>query len=352
MAPQASSLKWRAICSSVTGASHDLSGRDNQDAIKAVNGEPVLLCLSDGHGSERYIRSQRGAELAVEVGIKTFKEVAQEGGAAGISRIVRQSLRGRDLASILVKAWRHEVENDLQREPIEEDRLLANLGERDRQKILDDPVLAYGATFLGAMVVDDHLLLMQIGDGDILKVADDGRVEPVFEHGEQMIGNVTPSLCMPNAANDFVSQFSPLQEPPALLLLATDGYSNSFTSPAAFLQAGRDFLDLLLENRAEEVEENLGSWLKQTSARGSGDDISLGLLYRVEIEGRGKRPRREAEPDWSTRETERLPPKTLPMDATSQPLHPETSNQIETQPLVARPTAGPNLDGPFNPREE
>jgi hypothetical protein len=66
------------------------------------------------------------------------------------------------------------------------------------------------------------------------------------------------------------------------VLLSTDGYANSFASPDAFLKVGRDYLDMLRTEGAEEVAKNLPAWLEETSQNGSGDDITVGIIYRRE----------------------------------------------------------------------
>ena len=73
------------------------------------------------------------------------------------------------------------------------------------------------------------------------------------------------------------------EQAPAMLMLATDGYANSFATEAGFLDAGRDFFNIVNEQERQGVHtlrDELPNWLTQTSEKGSGDDISVGLLYR------------------------------------------------------------------------
>jgi hypothetical protein len=65
-----------------------------------------------------------------------------------------------------------------------------------------------------------------------------------------------------------------------MLLLSTDGYSNSFASPDAFLKAGADYLNAIRTEGAEGVRKELPKWLVETSENGSGDDITVGIIYR------------------------------------------------------------------------
>lgn len=62
--------EWRAIGKSVQGASHVRANRPNQDAIRLVpeSGRdlPLILAVSDGHGSAKCFRSDKGSACAVE----------------------------------------------------------------------------------------------------------------------------------------------------------------------------------------------------------------------------------------------------------------------------------------------
>ena len=65
---------------------------------------------------------------------------------------------------------------------------------------------------------------------------------------------------------------------PALILLSTDGYPNSFRDEAGFLQVGSDILRLIRENGLASVNDQLAGWLRDSTRAGSGDDVTLGIL--------------------------------------------------------------------------
>jgi hypothetical protein len=98
---------------------------------------------------------------------------------------------------------------------------------------------------------------------------------------ERLCGNQTTSLCDRESWREFRVVFHALAETaPALVLVATDGYANSFRDDAGFLQVGTDLLLILRTDGLEAVKKDLESWLTETSQEGSGDDITLGVLYR------------------------------------------------------------------------
>jgi len=65
-------------------------------------------------------------------------------------------------------------------------------------------------------------------------------------------------------------------------MLSTDGYANSFATPADFLKVGTDYLDMLQGEGKNPLQKSLPKWLEEASREGSGDDITLGMIYRIE----------------------------------------------------------------------
>ena len=65
---------WRLMLETVKGASHDRQNLPNQDHGKFYqpneNRLPIILAISDGHGSAKSFRSDRGSKFAVETAIE------------------------------------------------------------------------------------------------------------------------------------------------------------------------------------------------------------------------------------------------------------------------------------------
>jgi hypothetical protein len=90
---------------------------------------------------------------------------------------------------------------------------------------------------------------------------------------------------------------------PALILLATDGYPNSFRDDPGFQQAGLDILKALRAEGVSRVRNNLEGWLKDTTTVGSGDDVTLGILYPTRAPSQKKRRARPDQTKSSRRES-------------------------------------------------
>ncbi len=291
--PQAASV-WHILRGSVRGASHVRSELPNQDAIKwwpqSGGDPPLVLTVADGHGSARHFRSDQGAQLAVETAVCILQEFVRSEAAAGDPSAAKRILEER-LSRELIRRWSDGVEELFAAAPFSNDELTdleRRAGSATRQSVERKPVLAYGSTLLAVLVTDTFLLYVQLGDGDILTVTEDGYVDRPVPGDSRLLGNETTSLCGSNAWRDVRLRFQVAgPSTPALILVSTDGYANSFRNDDGFRQVGADILRLIREVGVSKVQESLASWLTDASSSGSGDDITLGILYRSPV---GDRP--------------------------------------------------------------
>ncbi|HEY9605897.1 MAG TPA: PP2C family serine/threonine-protein phosphatase [Allocoleopsis sp.] len=300
------SSQWRCIGQSVTGSSHKRTGLPNQDAVHwQANhqhpdcpnmgvGSPLVLAVSDGHGSPRNFRSDIGAQKAVEIATRVIWEFFVE----GQSRVNFSDIKAvKDIAQHLlpqrlVHEWTNAVKEDWQRNPVSNtdavwDRLLQKEGESAKLAIEKNPEIAYGATLLAVLVTQSFILYLQLGDGDILCVNSQGKTTRPLRRDPRLIANETTSLCLPNAWNEIQVILEPYPDGqpdtmPALILVMTDGYANSYPSEEEFLKIGLDYLQMIQSIGLPRVAQQLHAFLEETSTGGSGDDITLGIIRRIE----------------------------------------------------------------------
>ena len=279
-----SSLDWQVSGASVRGASHVRTRMPCQDAIgwrlPAVSGEPVVLAIADGHGSSHYVRSHKGAKLAVRIAIGLLWDLAQTHMEnSGFSTL--KSLMTEQIPRTLVRAWREAVKEHHNSMPFD-DGELQKLSAVRANRVLSDPVIAYGTTLIAAVLTSEYMSFLQIGDGDILIVDDRGGVSrPPLPHDARLLANQTTSLCGKEAWRDARSYLQPLAtRPPALIMISTDGYANSFADDDGFYCAATDLLEAAQTTGIRKVGRQLPQWLRITSEAGSGDDITVCLAYR------------------------------------------------------------------------
>ncbi|MCP3975671.1 MAG: protein phosphatase 2C domain-containing protein [bacterium] len=277
---------WQATGATVRGALHVRHGVPNQDAVSwspatgAANS--ALLAVADGHGSNRCFRSKTGAALAVTAAINSMA-----GFLAGTDDIVNLEASASELlARPLVESWLEAVACDLADKPFSErelNRLEKEEGSKARLEVLSGPAMAYGTTLLLAGADDRGIVLLQVGDGDILTVSAAGRVERPLPPDPRSVGNATASLARAAAWQDARTRALPARSAqPELVLAATDGYANSFADDAGFLQVGSDLLAMIRSEGLGRVSGELERWLQEVSELGSGDDVTVALLVAEE----------------------------------------------------------------------
>jgi serine/threonine protein phosphatase PrpC len=290
------SAQWFCTGRSVRGAAHDRSGLPNQDAIdwypQSESGLPLILAVADGHGSAKSFRSDRGSQFAVKTAIEVIRNFLvatdlKKIGDLAKSRLIEQLT---DRVVELTQRWQEHVDLDLAAFPfteLEKAKLLQKEGEKGLQSIQDNPLLVYGATLLIVAITESSIIYLQLGDGDILRVDADGKTTKPVARDPNLIGNETTSLCMDNAWTEFKIEVEFLDrdiasQTPVLILLSTDGYSNSYSSDEEFFKIGNNYLQEIRVGGIKSIDRQLQNFLGQISSGGSGDDITLGIASRFE----------------------------------------------------------------------
>jgi serine/threonine protein phosphatase PrpC len=242
---------WEAIGSVVTGANHIRQEKPCQDALFLRHGrKPAfeIACVADGHGSSSCPHSDLGAQAAVHVASEILTEMLPNIAAHKDIKLPR----------LIESTWKEYIEK-------------IHSSEESFSHML------YGTTLIAVAATDDFIFALQIGDGNILMV-DKENARPILAV-EENVGEDTESLCLEDAWTYIRTQIIPWNaKNPAMLLLTTDGYANSFSDSAGFLKAGTDFFKLWQEEGLEYIKENLPEWLRNTSDKGSGDDIAMALM--------------------------------------------------------------------------
>src|SRR6266849_471248 len=241
MADERHRPRWQAVGRSVRGASHVRSGMPNQDAICWLRGgSSLVLAVADGHGSARYSHSHIGAGLAVQTATQLINDfLVGQADSDNLSLIKRAAEEW--LPRALVRAWLEAIGEHIKANPLSEIELAAlGRGNGDSADSLGDrSAIAYGAPLLAAAAAEQFVLFLQLGDGEILTVTDRGEVSRPLSKDDRLFANETTSLCTPDAWRDFRVSFQPVTHArPALILLATDGYPNSFRDESGFLKVG------------------------------------------------------------------------------------------------------------------
>ena len=230
--------QWIVFGESVTGDSHKKNGLPNQDAIRFETNEssetslPLILAIADGHGSAKHFRSHIGAKIAVDIAIDELKNFSCSTNNKNIS-FIKSECEVR-LTRNLVGRWLKEVIKHYEDNFLSEDDLKMaekNGVSQSLSNIENNKKMIYGSTLLSVLVTDNYIVYLQLGDGDILVVNNNGEVKKPISRSEDFIANETSSLCSDNAWAEFkVAVESIEKEKPAMIFVSTDGLSNSYSS--------------------------------------------------------------------------------------------------------------------------
>lgn len=282
--------QWQVLGKSIRGASHERKGLENQDHIDYTCGPdgelPFCLAISDGHGSKKHFRSATGSRLAVDKALAVLKEFENSASSRPLSELSCQAVE--ELPKQIFNEWRQAVEADFKSKPLAEDPRFKKLSVEQQASVQADPFIAYGATLLAVLVTNTYILYLQLGDGDIVCVNSVGEVSrPIHQENGVMMFNETYSLSQENAWQKFevelLVEHGDVRNFPVMICVSTDGLFNSFADNAGFEKVALDYCQMLAEKGLKAVEASMEESLKRISAGGCGDDITLGMLYRFEL---------------------------------------------------------------------
>ncbi len=267
----------------VRGLSHATKHMPNQDAIVRFvhDGDRPLamVAVADGHGAGRHFRSSIGAALAVNAFASTALTTVFFDPEVNPERIAAV------FAAALVNRWTTGVADYHLTYPFTraEQTYAAQRGEAGAfRSVLLTPLLAYGTTVLGTVVTPSHIVHVQIGDGDIIEVGQDGNVRRMFEAPWPILGEETDSLCMEDVATRVrVEASSRSTREFRLIMVSTDGYSKSFKTDQGFRQVASDLITMIAEHGIGHVERHMRDWLSEATSGGSGDDVTCGVIAQL-----------------------------------------------------------------------
>lgn len=251
----------------VIGAAHVRKQQPLQDAYQLAwsdDGSVLAMAVADGHGTCRH--GDVGAKVAVEVAISQLLDfhLKLTDKARGLSSVLE--LARNSLGRWIVEAWCDRVKDEIGRISPDASAQAPN-------------VQAFGTTLIAVLAAHDFLLMLQIGDGDVLVVDETGNVTRPLGDDPAAFADETTSMCSSTAWVHARVHGQPLPDSEALVMLATDGYSKSYADNADFGQIGPDYLGLVRSHGFNQVIGFLPAFLDRVTTDGCGDDVTLGLVH-------------------------------------------------------------------------
>lgn len=289
----------QALVTSPTGASHSEKGLPCQDACMVsqqfYRGQPyMVLAVADGHGSEKYTRSEIGAHLAMEAAHQAATDLV----------MALDEIRCEDEEKWLGKAHTN-INYRFQRQLLSYwKKLVIDHAENNPEEGIEPTSEAsmnrYGTTIVVAIVVEDWVILGVLGDSTIYTVLEcDGEVsvQERLTLSSTGVGLGTDSMVSSHAVYAWRTENTPIGFKRSqrdytlkmliglkkahvsklkMLMLTSDGMPDSLTDPKKSVQS------IYEQTKAQGIDWLQGvlpQQLKDWSQKGVGDDMGMVLLF-------------------------------------------------------------------------
>lgn len=299
---------------SCQGESHKSTDKPCQDysLCYATSNDIAVAIVCDGHGGERYFRSQVGAEFAAEVtdsAIWTFVQNVDASLFKGKMYTAEGPLlpdKGdtekptnkeftvfRQLFSNILYKWNEKINAHAESHPINEwekthvkeeylnefkSQMAMN---REQRTILEK---TYGCTLMAYVQTPDYWFAFHLGDGKMIAYKINNEKvqwkEPV-PWDDRCFLNKTTSLCDSDALNEFRYCYEGDGVFPAAVFLGSDGLDDSFGEETNLVNFYIQVIKMLANDGVDATQKSLQETLPQLSKIGSKDDMSVATIFNI-----------------------------------------------------------------------
>lgn len=306
----------KSVCCFCQGESHKSTDKPCQDYAEAASYPSEGLSyaiVSDGHGGERYFRSQIGSENAVKITakairqfVKNMKELSftpkDESSVFDGSDFTAYSAAASNgkqedtaahqalmwLFSSIIAQWNeaiaeHARANDLNEwekahvQQKYQDRF--NDDRKDPDKTFEK---TYGCTLMAYVQTKDYWFAFHIGDGKCVSFdVKDGRlaVSQPIPWDERCFLNKTTSLCDSDVLSEFRYCYQGNGKFPIAVFLGSDGIDDSYGDGDNLTNFYIEIFKLITKRSIKTVKRQLEKDLPIISQRGSKDDMSVACVF-------------------------------------------------------------------------
>ena len=288
---------------SCQGESHKADNKPCQDAsFNAVYDDGLAIAIvCDGHGGERYFRSDVGSRMATEVicgSVKTFVENVDKTMFIGQPFIAQEAITSeevikkqtpidkafRQLFSSIIYQWNQKITEHAANTVVSEWEQ-----EHVPQKYLDELKTSetfeklYGCTLMVYVQTPDYWFAFHLGDGKCVSFHQEGDLwQMPIPWDERCFLNKTTSLCDSNAINEFRYCYEGDGKYPMAVFLGSDGMDDSFGEDPNLVNFYIQVVKMLVTEGREATVKSIESDLPQLSKIGSKDDMSVAFIYNID----------------------------------------------------------------------
>lgn len=295
------------------GESHKSSEKPCQDYAYAETTEGLSMAIvCDGHGGERYFRSQHGSQIATEITANAIRDYVRNMATSYQGKEVNSVFDGSPftaynadhatneqvdsaqhkslmwLFASIISQWnlritKHAMENDLtewEQNHVEQKYLDEFLNKRKSEDSTYEKT--YGCTLMAYVQTPNYWFAFHLGDGKCvsMRMANGHLVcEQPIPWDERCFLNKTTSLCDSNALEEFRYCYQGNGEFPLAMFLGSDGIDDSYGDGYNLTNFYIQLFKLIIRNGNEKALKELRKSLPIISKIGSKDDMSVACVY-------------------------------------------------------------------------
>lgn len=283
------------------GESHKAINKVCQDySFSRTTKGASIAVVCDGHGGNRYFRSDVGAKFATDITVECVESFLNDVNPSiwdGESLVQRSALTTdakqnnfykstkidnalRQLFSSIIYKWQREILKHASNTPLSDIELKTLSSE-----YIDDfnnnhhIEKTYGCTLMCCVIAEQFWFAFHVGDGKCIAFDNNGCWSEPIPWDEKCFLNKTTSICDSNVSEEFRYCYQSDGNFPLAVFLGSDGIDDSFGETENMVNFYIQFLKLIDEKGHSDALKSLEETLPQLSQIGSKDDMSVACVY-------------------------------------------------------------------------
>ena len=294
---------------SCQGESHKVSNKPCQDfSYSAVTDNGMTIAIvCDGHGGDRYFRSDIGARFATEVILEVVRQfvlsidqslfegkpytpeeaIAIEENADSSEQPIKKQkpvdIAFRQLFSSIIFQWNNKIVEHAANTPIsswETEYVDSKYLEDLKHGIKLEKV--YGCTLMVYVQMPTYWFAFHLGDGKCISFQNEPFWMEPIPWDDRCFLNKTTSICDSGAINEFRYCYQGDGHFPMAVFLGSDGLDDSFGEIENLTNFYIQVVKMLVNEGREATLKSIEKELPQLSTIGSKDDMSIAFVYDMD----------------------------------------------------------------------
>lgn len=275
------------------GQSHLENNTVCQDNVQYIQSlKYTVTAVSDGHGGQKYFRSDIGSQYAALIGCEKLSEFLLKSNYLFLDEKSKANAIDQLIDSIVTE-WNISVREHIAHFPFKESELSLvdskdideyknfAAAEQDNTKNKEQyssVFKAYGATLICIGMCDEFGIGLHIGDGKCVSMYEDGSMDEPIPWDEKCHLNKCTSICDKNAVSEF-RIYVWENKMPMCVYIASDGIDDTFSD-----RLHSFYRSVTLDLIEPEFRDNVNSLEKKLpniSKSGSQDDVSIAGIINI-----------------------------------------------------------------------